>query len=168
MLNCSKTSKVGLERGRNDACLTPHLDPISGPEEVGVELFFRRAGLRLPVVAPRGARRQRHEDRFGAPARLQTEQGAAVVHQIEFDIAAAPVGLEFFFSFTVWQIFPSFDYRAIRREEMISHGAGERKGKIEVAIGEVIEEDAADAARLAAVAQVEILVALALEADRKS
>src|SRR5205807_1024446 len=117
----------------------------------------------FPVVAPRGARRQRHQDRFGTPAGLQAEQRAAVVHQVEFDVAAAPVGLEVLFCFAVWHLSTAFEDRPISVQKVISYGAGERKGKIEVAIGEVIEEDAADAARLAAVAQLKIFVAPALE-----
>src|SRR5207302_2671208 len=58
----------------------------------------------------------------------------------------------------------AFEDRPIRVQKVISDGAGERKGEIEVAIGEVIEEDTADAARLAAVAQLKIFVAPALEA----
>ena len=52
------------------------------------------ARLGLPVVAPLHERRQRHQDRFGAPARLQAEERAAVAHQVELDVAAAAVGLE--------------------------------------------------------------------------
>src|ERR1051325_11136722 len=47
---------------------------------------------------------------------------------------------------------------------MLAARAGERAREIEVALREIVEEDAADAARLAAVAQVEILVAPALVA----
>src|SRR5207302_1114150 len=41
--------------------------------------------------------------------------------------------------------------------------AREGEGEVEVTVGEVVEEDAADAARLTAMLQVEILVAPALE-----
>src|SRR3954447_8193383 len=38
---------------------------------------------------PAGERRKAHEDRVDVAARLEAEQGAAVVQQVELDIAAA-------------------------------------------------------------------------------
>src|SRR5205807_941297 len=84
--------------------------------------------------------------------------------QVEFHVAAAPVGLKLSFALPEGKMSSALQDRHIGCEELIGHCAGEPKRKIEVAIGEVIEEDAADAARLAAVAQLEIFVALALEA----
>src|SRR5690606_17677915 len=40
------------------------------------------AGFRLEAVLPAHPRRQAHQDRLGAPAALQAEQGAAVVDQV--------------------------------------------------------------------------------------
>jgi uncharacterized protein HemY len=63
----------------------------------------RAAGFGVPVVAPFDDRRHRHQDRLGAPARLQAEQRAAVPDQVELDVAAAPVGLEVALAFAIGQ-----------------------------------------------------------------
>src|SRR5436189_1746278 len=89
------------------------LHPIARLEKVGVELFFRRAGGGLPVVAPLDARRERHEDRLGAAAGLQAEQGAAVVDQVELDVAAAAVGLEAALALAVRRVLSFIDDRQI-------------------------------------------------------
>src|SRR5262249_22844869 len=89
--------------------------PVARPEEVGVELFLGRAGRGLPVVAPRGVRRHRHQDRLGAAARLQAEERAAVVHQVELDIAPAAVELEAPLAFTIGNGSALFQYRAVGR-----------------------------------------------------
>ena len=68
--------------------------PVARPQEVAVEPRLGRARLGPPVVAPGDDRRHRHQDALGAPARLQAEQRAAVVDQVELDVAAAAVGLE--------------------------------------------------------------------------
>jgi HemY protein len=88
------------QRQGDVARLRSYLGKVPG-NEIGprlahafVEHRFRRAGFRLPVVAPFDDRWQRHQDRFGAPARLQAEQRAAIPDQIELDVATAPVGLE--------------------------------------------------------------------------
>ena len=65
-----------------------------GRQEIAVQARLGRTRLGPPVVAPGHDRRHRHQDALGAPARLQAEQRAAVVDQVELDVAAAPVGLE--------------------------------------------------------------------------
>ena len=72
-------------------------------------------GSRLPVVAPFHHRRQRHQDRFGAAARLQAEQRAAVVHQVELDVAAAAVGLEVALALAVGRVLAPLAGSARRR-----------------------------------------------------
>src|SRR2546430_9059401 len=47
---------------------------------------------------------------------------------------------------------------------MVAHAAGQREAMLEAALAEIVEEDSTDAARLAAVAKKEILVAPALVA----
>src|SRR3954452_6230358 len=133
------------------------LDPVPRYQEIRIERFFRRPWRRLPVVAPCRARRHRHEDRFGAPARLQAEQGAAVVDQVEFDIASAAVGLEFALALAERQALSSLDDRQIGGQEMLADRAHQREAGVEVGLGEVVEEDAADAARLVAMLEVEVL-----------
>ena len=124
----------------------------------------REPGLGLVVVVPAHHRRQRHQDRLDAAARLQAEQRAAVVEQVELDVAAAAELLE-----------GPLLARCTARPCGGGRSAGTRRGNaspqsrtkaksaLEVAF-EVVEEDAADAARLAAVRQEEVLVAPLLEA----
>ena len=133
-------------------------------QEVGVQRRFRRARLRLPVVAPVDDRRHRHQDRFGASARLQAEQGAAVAHQVELDVAAAPVGLEVAFALAVRRVLAALRGSAGRRRGSRRRRSAPSRTTARSRLVEVVEEDAADAARLVAVLQVEIVVAPLLEA----
>jgi hypothetical protein len=56
------------------------------------------------------------------------------------------------------------DDRQPGRQERVADGAHQGEAGVEAALGEVVEEDAADAARLVAVLEEEVLVAPALEA----
>src|ERR1044072_6427597 len=63
--------------------------PLARPAQ---HLERRRLGasrLGLVRVLPARQQRQRHEDALDASARSQPEAGAAVVHQVELDVAAA-------------------------------------------------------------------------------
>ena len=66
----------------------------------------------LPV-GPAGQRRHRHQDRFGAAARLQAEMRAAVPHQVELDIAAAPVQLEVALALAVGRVLAALHDRQV-------------------------------------------------------
>src|SRR6185437_13665646 len=84
---------------------------------------------------PRGQRRQRHQNRLDVAASHQAELGAAVVDQIEFGVAdAACVNVE-------------------EREPDVAHEGEIARPSVRVRRTrvEVVEEDAADPARLAAV-----------------
>ncbi len=89
--------------------------PVPVHQEIGVQRRLRGAGCRMPVVAPFHHRRQRHQDRFGAPARLQAEQRAAVEHQVELDIAAAPVRLEVALALAVGHVLAALQDRQVGR-----------------------------------------------------
>ena len=104
------------------------------------------------------------QDRLGAPAGLQPEQRAAVVDQIELDVAAAAIRLEFPLALAVGQRPPPFDDRRVGGEEVVADRLRQCERELEVALGKIIEEDSADAARLGAVLGIEILVAPFLEA----
>src|SRR5689334_18496951 len=65
------------------------VQPVVGAEIV-LSFGLAAARLRLVIVDPAHQRRQRHQNRFGAPASLQTEVRAAIIDQIEFDVAPAP------------------------------------------------------------------------------
>src|SRR3989338_1843916 len=135
------------------------LYPVLRLQELLVQLRFRRPRLRMPVIAPFHQRRHGHQDGFGAAVALQTEDGAAVDHQVEFDIAAAPVQLEIALAFAVRSIHAALENRHIGRQEMIADASLDGEGGGEVRFAEVVEENAADAARLVAVLEVKIFVA---------
>src|SRR5690606_16162879 len=67
--------------------------PIARLQEVLQEPRLRAALLRPPVVVPAHERRQGHQDRLGPAARLEAEERAPVVDQVELDVAPAPVEL---------------------------------------------------------------------------
>src|SRR5262249_43548090 len=127
------------------------------------ELRFGRARFGLPFVAPLHDRRQRHEDRLRAAARLQPEERAAVPYEVELDVAPAAVRLEVALALAVFAIAALLDDRNVRRKERVAHGAHHREALREIQLAEVVEERAADAARLVAVLEEEIFVARLLE-----
>src|SRR5258706_332266 len=88
--------------------------PALLPEKFFVELLLRASRLRFPVVAPFDARRQRHEDGLGAPARLKAKERAAVVDQVEFHVAPAPIGLERALALAVALVAPALRNRHVR------------------------------------------------------
>src|SRR3569833_1787893 len=114
--------------------------PVACGQELGVQRSFRRARLGVPVVAPFYDRRQRHQDGFGAAARLQAEQRAAVIHQIELDVAAATVGLEVAFAFAVCDVLATFEDGQIGGEKGVAHAPRHREGMVEAAFGKVVVE----------------------------
>src|SRR6266404_5932351 len=114
------------------------------------------------VEAPSGPRRfgrQRHQDRLDIAAGLQPEHRAAVVQQVELDVAAAADEL-----MAALLGGPGEPHaRPHDRREDGEQGVSDRSDKDEVALPvaavEVVEEDPAGAARFAAVLQNEVLVA---------
>src|SRR5690606_4924671 len=108
------------------------------------------------------------QDRLDIAARLQPEHGAAVVEQVEFDVAAAAD--ELFLAVRLRPVLVE-----VPTHEVLVHdeeGAADilHEGEVGVPAAllgrafQPVEEDAADAARLVAVRQEEILVAPGLEA----
>src|SRR5206468_10238989 len=63
--------------------------PVSRSQEIPIESSFRTRRIRLPVITPLHERGQRHQYRLSAAGRLQAEQRAAIIDEIELDIAAA-------------------------------------------------------------------------------
>src|SRR6185437_12164941 len=96
--------------------------------------------------------------------RLKPEQRAAVPDEIELDVAAAPVRLEVALALAVRHRAPSLDDRRVRVDEVVADASRHRERAREAALVEVVEEDAADAARLVAMLEVEVRVACALHA----
>src|SRR5690606_2964249 len=108
--------------------------------------------------------RQRHEDRLGAPAGLQAEQGAPVVDQVEFHVATAAVELEVPLPLPPGQSLATGDDGPVGGHVAVPHGAQEGEALLEAQLAELIEEEPPHAPGLGAVPEVEILVAPALEA----
>src|SRR5690606_32210800 len=106
--NLLMTSTPSRERGSREKYILNVLfelaQPVARLQEVGIQTSFGRTRLGRPVVLPAHQWRQRHQDRFGATAGLQSERRAAVVHQVEFDVAAAAVQLELSFTFAMRMI----------------------------------------------------------------
>src|SRR5262249_54863009 len=91
---------------------TPLLpQPVSRLQELLVELRLGRAGLGGPVVAPADLGGERHEDRLGAAAGLDAEEGAAVDEEVELDVAAAAVELEVALALAVGEFLAAADDR---------------------------------------------------------
>src|SRR6202034_76947 len=108
------------------------------------------ARLGAPAVLPAHQRRERHEDRLGAVARLEAEERAAVVEEVELDVAPAPVELELSLALAVWGVSAAFDDRQVGGKEGIADAAQQLEAALEAAIPQVVEEEAADPPRLAA------------------
>src|SRR6266567_4328059 len=137
-------------------------EPVLRHEKIGIQPRFERSGLGTPFVTPLHQRRQRHQDRFGATVGLQAEQRSAIVDEIEFDVAAAPIRLEFTLARAVRLVLTPREDRLVGRQEMIADAARESEAVLEPAIAQIIVEDPANAAWLVAMAQKKIFIAPAL------
>src|SRR3546814_5967873 len=114
-------------------------------------------------LRPGGFRRQAHEDRLDVAAGLQAEPGAAVVEQVELGVAAAAEELV-----AALLLGPGLRHVAAHQGGIdLQEGAADVLSEGEVALTvaavEVVVENAADAACLAAVGTEGVLVAPLLE-----
>src|SRR3546814_5564251 len=89
-------------------------------------------------------------DRLDVAAGLQAEQRAAVMQQVELDVAAAPNQLVASLRLGPAIVHVPLDEARVDVEECLSDVAGEGEVGLEAAV-EIVVEDAADAARLVAV-----------------
>src|SRR5688572_16960761 len=108
---------------------------------------------------PQHFRRQRHQNRVGVAAGLEAEQCAAVVEQVELDITAAADQLAAALLVGPVAAHVAAHDLGIAGKERFADRAGEAEILVPVAGVEMVVEDAAKAARLLAVRQVEIFVA---------
>ena len=118
----------------------------------------------MPVIAPAHLRRQGHEDGLGAPPGLEAEEGAAVVDQVEFHVAAPAVFLEGPFPLAPGQPLAPLDDRQVSGQIVVTDAFQEVETAGEAPRVQVVEEEATDTPGLLAMAEKEILIALALEA----
>ena len=102
---------------------------------------------------------QRHEDSLGAPARLQAEEGAAVVDQIELDVATAPVQLKSTLLGAIGLRVATLEQRQIGVPIGVADGLQKSETTGEPEGIEVIEENTTDTARLLPMRQIEITIA---------
>src|ERR1700738_3207419 len=84
--------------------------------------------------------RQRHQDRLDIAAGHQAELGAAVVQQVELDVAATAHELVLAFGFGPRLVHVSAHQPGIDLEEGLAHTAGESEVAREVAAVEIVEE----------------------------
>ncbi len=92
------------------------------------------------------------------PAGLQAEQGAPVVDQIEFHVAAAAVELEVPFSFTKRRILAFFHDGQVGIQVAVTHRLHECEASFEPPLIQVVEEQAADTPGFVAVFQEEVFI----------
>src|SRR3546814_8767986 len=92
---------------------------------------------------------QAHQDRLDVAAGLQAEQRAAVMQQVELDVAAAPNQLVASLRLGPAIVHVPLDEARVDVEECLSDVAGEGEVGLEVAV-EIVVDDAADAARAVA------------------
>src|ERR1017187_9709041 len=138
-------------------------EPVARPEEILGQAGLGAAGFGLPIIVPADEWGQAHENRRGPPGALQAEKRAAVPDQVEFGVAAAAAELEMPFAFPVRRGLASCHYGQIGRQESVADASGHGETALEAQFVEIIEEQAADAAGLAAVPEVEVFVARRLE-----
>src|SRR5437868_10936604 len=98
-------------------------------------------------------------------AGAQPEPGAAVVQQVEFDVAAAAHQLMLPLLRRPRPVHPRPHDTREDREKGFPDCPDEGEIALPAAAVEIIEKDAADAARLTAMRQIEIVVAPFLEPD---
>src|ERR1700757_3658945 len=107
-------------------------------------------------------RRQRGQERLHIAAGAQPEDGAAVVEQVELHVAAAAHELFLALGRAPGRGEILAHQFGINPPERAAHLLGEGEVRLPVRAVEIVVENAADAAHLAAVAQVEIFIAPAL------
>src|SRR5437660_7618821 len=114
----------------------------------------------MPAVSrPLHDRRHRGENCIDVAAGAQAEDGAAIIQEIEFDIAPAPYELFFTFGFGPGRCKIAPDEVRIDLGESAADILREGEIRLPVPGIEPVVEDAADAAHLVAVLQVKIFVA---------
>src|SRR3981081_1017262 len=150
------SERIGIMFARLDGA------PPQSKISVDFPAYIRCASI--PRSRPARLGRQGHQDRFDIAAGHQAELGAAIVQQVELDIAAAPHQLVLALGFRPRLVHVPAHQPGIDFQEALAAAARKSEGAREVAAVEIVKEDAAHAARLAAMRQVEVLVAPLLEA----
>src|SRR5690554_5076640 len=135
------------------------LQPVTSAQKVLGKPGLVAAWLRFPVVLPPYQRGQGHQNRLGAPARLQAKQRATVVHQVELNVAPPAVQLEVPLAIAPGHVQPAPDNGLVGIKVTVADRP--QKGKIlfEIARVVIIEEQPANTPGFLSVPEIEILVA---------
>src|SRR5579871_530347 len=120
---------------------------------------LRRSRSGLVTVFVTHARRQRHQYGFDATAGLQAEERAAVIHEIELDVATATVELKLALALAIGRGGTARHDGRVGVEKAIAHRLQQGKAALESSLIEIIEKQPPDAALLIAVPQSEIVIA---------
>src|SRR5207253_9192955 len=138
------------KRGRNP-------EPCSGPR-----ILLRSIRASYQPSRPFHQRRQRGENRFDIAPGFEPEQRAAVMEQVELDVAAAAHQLLLALGFRPGLCPIAPDELRVDAQEGASDFPGEDKIRFPIAAVVPIVKNAADAARLVAVFEKKICIAPAL------
>src|SRR5262249_20806539 len=107
-------------------------------------------------------RRKTHQNRFRSAARFESKDRPTIVEKIEFDVAASTIQLILTLAFTVRLIHSSSCDWKVCVQKSVPHIVNEGEVLFTLSL-QVIEENAPDAAHLAAMLECEIFIAPLLE-----
>src|SRR5437588_10891959 len=117
------------------------LGPVAWSQEL-VDALLGGAGFGPIIVGPAHYRGQGHEDGFGAAAGFKAEDGAAVIEEVEFDVAAAAELLEGPLGVRVGEVLAAADDGEISVQKSVAGVLDEGEQGREIAL-QVVEKDAA-------------------------
>mmetsp|Transcript_8020 Transcript_8020/g.19836 ORF Transcript_8020/g.19836 Transcript_8020/m.19836 type:complete len:387 (+) Transcript_8020:398-1558(+) len=137
--------------------------PIACVLEALHNLSFGRTLLDLVIVLPPRSLWQRHEDRLDTAARLKAEHSSTVVHKVELHVAAAANLLPPLLLLRELVILVLGNEGDVRRDDRVQAVFREGKDLLGIAVVLVVEEDATQPTRLAAVLDEEVLIRPLLE-----
>lgn len=139
-------------------------DPVDRVLEDGKQLGLGRALGWLVVVLPGGSSRQGHEDTFDPGARgVQAELGATVEDEVELDVAASSDLLPLFLFVREGHVLAAGHERHVGGHKGIEARLDYAQDVAGRAVVEIVKEKPANASRLLAVLDVEVLVTPFLE-----
>src|SRR6185436_7686484 len=104
--------------------------------------------FRFEVIDPAHERREAHQDRLRSTAGLEPEDRASIIEEVEFHIAPAAIQLVLTVPLGKRFVAPLFRDRNVGIEKGIAYRGDESEILLAIPI-DVVEEDAADPARLA-------------------
>src|SRR5205814_2861002 len=107
------------------------------------------------IESPGDKRREAHEDGFHVPARAQAEERAAIVDQVELDVAPTPAEELRPIFLRIWQRAAALRERRVGGQERVADVAQERPALVPP---QVVEEDAAHSSFAAAMLDEEVVL----------